>query len=247
MEFCDRLATLRKTKGWSQENLADYLDVSRQSVSKWESGSSMPDLAKLIVLADLFSVSLDELVRGMPIPVTTSFTPVIPTSHLHYEYKSKLRILGLPLVHVHFRRFAGPPKVARGIIAVGDIAVGLVSVGALSLGVLSIGAIAAGAGLAMGGIALGGHALGGIAIGVYAFGGLAIGMWAAGGGAFASKVALGGLAVGPVAIGGEAISTAGVQLNASTPPMTLEVFRKLVLQHAPRTAEWFIQLGWIML
>lgn len=59
-----RLAILRRTKGMSQEELANSLGVSRQAVSKWERGESSPDTLNLIGLADLYEMSLDELVRG---------------------------------------------------------------------------------------------------------------------------------------------------------------------------------------
>lgn len=48
MKFCDKLAQLRKANNLSQEQLADRLNVSRQSVSKWESGDTYPDMAKMI-------------------------------------------------------------------------------------------------------------------------------------------------------------------------------------------------------
>lgn len=70
MEFGNRLYELRKQKGLSQEELANRLDVTRQTVSKWELGDSTPDMDKLIALAELFEISLDELVLGK-VPVTT--------------------------------------------------------------------------------------------------------------------------------------------------------------------------------
>ena len=63
MIFADNLVRLRREKGFSQEQLADLMDVSRQAVSKWEAGQTMPDLPKLVALADLFGTSLDALVR----------------------------------------------------------------------------------------------------------------------------------------------------------------------------------------
>ena len=62
MEFNNKLYELRKQKGLSQEELASRLNVSRQTVSKWEVGDSTPDMEKLIAMSDLFGVSLDELV-----------------------------------------------------------------------------------------------------------------------------------------------------------------------------------------
>ena len=64
MEFHNRLYNLRKQKGLSQEELANRLNVSRQTISKWEVGDSTPDIEKLIAISDMFEVSLDELVMG---------------------------------------------------------------------------------------------------------------------------------------------------------------------------------------
>ena len=61
MKFCEKLQKLRKEKGYSQEQLADLLDVSRQSVSKWESGTTYPEMDKLLSLCKIFNVSLDDL------------------------------------------------------------------------------------------------------------------------------------------------------------------------------------------
>lgn len=64
MDFREKLQTLRKEKGYSQEQLADILGVSRQAVSKWESGTSYPETDKLIEISKLFHVSLDELLKN---------------------------------------------------------------------------------------------------------------------------------------------------------------------------------------
>lgn len=63
MILADKIMNLRKQNGWSQEELADKLDISRQSVSKWESGTSIPDLDKVLKLSNLFGVSTDYLLR----------------------------------------------------------------------------------------------------------------------------------------------------------------------------------------
>ena len=63
MTLADKIIDLRKKNGWSQEELAEKLDVSRQSVSKWESGQSVPDINRILLLSDLFSVSTDYLLR----------------------------------------------------------------------------------------------------------------------------------------------------------------------------------------
>ena len=62
MEFNNKLYNLRKKNGLSQEELASRLNVSRQTISKWEVGDSTPDMEKLIAISDLFDISLDELV-----------------------------------------------------------------------------------------------------------------------------------------------------------------------------------------
>ena len=63
MMMADKIILERKKNGWSQEELADRLHVSRQSVSKWEGAQSVPDLNKVIAMADLFGVSTDYLLK----------------------------------------------------------------------------------------------------------------------------------------------------------------------------------------
>ena len=64
MTLGQNIARLRAQKNLSQGDLADALEVSRQSVSKWETDASIPELDKLLRLAELFGVTLDELVKG---------------------------------------------------------------------------------------------------------------------------------------------------------------------------------------
>ena len=73
MEFHNKLYNLRKQRGLSQEELANRLNVSRQTISKWEVGDSTPEMEKLIAISDLFGVSLDELVMDKA-PVKTEGT-----------------------------------------------------------------------------------------------------------------------------------------------------------------------------
>ena len=61
MSFNEKLQYLRKENKLSQEQLADMLDVTRQSVSKWESGTTYPEMDKLIMLCKIFRCSLDDL------------------------------------------------------------------------------------------------------------------------------------------------------------------------------------------
>ena len=64
IEVANRLLELRKKSGMSQEELADKLGISRQSVSKWERAESSPDTDNFIALAKIYNVSLDELLLG---------------------------------------------------------------------------------------------------------------------------------------------------------------------------------------
>ena len=61
MKFNEKLMSIRKTKGLSQEELGMELQVSRQTISKWESGQSYPDFQRLVMLSDYFDMTLDEL------------------------------------------------------------------------------------------------------------------------------------------------------------------------------------------
>ena len=63
MIFADKLIQLRKKSGWSQEELAEQMNVTRQSVSKWEGSQSVPDLEKIVRLSELFGVSTDYLLK----------------------------------------------------------------------------------------------------------------------------------------------------------------------------------------
>ena len=63
MILADKIADLRKKNGWSQEELANQLGVSRQAVSKWESASSIPDLDKIVKMSLIFGVSTDYLLK----------------------------------------------------------------------------------------------------------------------------------------------------------------------------------------
>lgn len=64
MSFADNLVYLRQHYAVTQEGLAEQLGVSRQTVSKWEAGTNYPEMDKILVLCDLFHVSLDDLMRG---------------------------------------------------------------------------------------------------------------------------------------------------------------------------------------
>ena len=64
MTLGEKLQMLRRSRGLSQEQLAAELDVSRQAISKWETGAADPSTANLLALAKLYGVSAEELLRG---------------------------------------------------------------------------------------------------------------------------------------------------------------------------------------
>ncbi|MCI8910774.1 MAG: helix-turn-helix transcriptional regulator [Oscillibacter sp.] len=198
MNISENIADLRRKRGWSQEHLAEQLGVTRQSVSKWESGTATPELEKLVALADLFGVSLDALAREDWTP-----SPSTEPTHLErqveelsryvrgYAYDSPIRLWGLPLVSIRLSRNGlGRDSVARGIIAIGNIALGVVAVGCLSVGIVSVGAFALGV-LSIAALALGAVSLGALSVGFLAFGSCAVGVYSCGVAAVASDIAVG--------------------------------------------------------
>jgi len=80
MTLGEKISSLRNGEGMSQGDLAEKLNVSRQSVSKWETNASIPDLDKLIQLSDLFNLTLDELVRGEELYSKTKESSVSDTT-----------------------------------------------------------------------------------------------------------------------------------------------------------------------
>ena len=93
MEFNNKLYELRKQKGFSQEELAHRLNVSRQTVSKWEVGDSTPDMEKLIAMSDLFGISLDELVMDKSPEPASAVQPSKPSIYSEVKTDIKEKVL----------------------------------------------------------------------------------------------------------------------------------------------------------
>lgn len=85
--FGERLGELRKSKNISQEELAELLDVSRQSISKWENDKAYPEMTRLLFMSDYFDVSLDQLMRGVEVDADKKEEQVI-----HYTAKNMLMV-----------------------------------------------------------------------------------------------------------------------------------------------------------
>ena len=81
MEFKNKIYELRKTKNISQEKLAEELNVSRQAVAKWENGETYPDINNLISLSNVFSISIDKLLKDENC-ITTLVSTDIKTDEL---------------------------------------------------------------------------------------------------------------------------------------------------------------------
>ena len=84
MILADKIIKLRKKNGWSQEELAEKMNVSRQAVSKWEGAQTIPDLGRILQLSELFGVTTDYLLgvaKGKTIDVSLLTDSQIETIH----------------------------------------------------------------------------------------------------------------------------------------------------------------------
>ncbi len=78
----ENLIMLRKLNGFSQEEIAEKIHISRQAYGKWESGDTIPDIEKCTLLADVYGVSIDSLVRKNQINDTTVIPPAPKGKHI---------------------------------------------------------------------------------------------------------------------------------------------------------------------
>ncbi|MDE7131611.1 MAG: helix-turn-helix domain-containing protein [Lachnospiraceae bacterium] len=217
----EKIYRLRTERGMSQEAFGDMLGVSRQSVSKWETDQSQPELDKIIAISEMFTVSTDYLLKEKQ-PEESAVNSyyegengIAQTPHIivqkpsfHYEYKSKRTLMGLPLVHINFGL---KPVRAKGVIAIGNAAQGIIAIGIAGVGVITLAPVGVGLLLAIGCIVVGGVALGSLAVGVIAMGAVCCGIFTMGAvaigqfsyGAFAlgSQIAVGDVAHGNIALG----------------------------------------------
>lgn len=100
MNFSDNLIKLRKGKGWSQEELADKLGLSRQAISKWEVGTSKPDIDNVIKISKLFEISIDELVNN-EIVKTEAISIYVNKNNKRDRVLKWLRLLMIVLVIIY--------------------------------------------------------------------------------------------------------------------------------------------------
>ena len=217
MTLGEKLSRLRKEYNYTQEQLADVLGVSRQSISKWESDIAYPETDKLVKMGKLFECSMDYLLnedisekKGLQPTEKESFWDKLKLQ-IH-ERKSEKMIFGMPLYHIgrNAHGFFAIGLKARGVVSFGLMSqgvfsFGLLSLGGVSIGLLSFGLISAGifsAGLlAVGSIALGLFASGAISVGLISFGALSVGYFSSGALAIGKYIAVGDHAHAMIAIG----------------------------------------------
>ena len=208
MTLGEKIYRLRTEQGLSQETFGEKLGVSRQSVSKWETDQSVPELDKIVAISDFFGVSTDQLLKDTENVQTTSSTAQVssentfdledmsPESGLlrveyrpgrrpRFEYKSKKMVGNLPLVHIN----AGIGGRAKGVIAIGTVAqgwfaIGLAAMGGFSIGIVSLGllslAVFSFGLLSFGSFSCGVISFGAIAVGIFSMGALTFGQFAFG-------------------------------------------------------------------
>lgn len=217
MTLGEKIAKQRKELNYTQEQLAELLGVSRQSISKWESDIAYPETDKLIKMGKLFDCSMDYLLKEEITEKQSTAQGETETlgqkfKKQFHERKSRKTVFGLPLYHIGRNAcgfFAVGLKargvfslglMSRGIFSLGLLSLGGISFGLLSLGLISVGTFSAGL-LAVGSVALGLFAAGAVSVGIVSFGALSVGCFSSGALAVGKYVAVGDHAHAAMAIG----------------------------------------------
>ncbi len=91
MNFSEKLLTLRKSKDLTQEQLAEQLNVSRQSISKWELGQAIPELDKIVELSNIFDVTMDYLLKPSEIDELSVKTEILEKQQQQMLLREKKR------------------------------------------------------------------------------------------------------------------------------------------------------------
>lgn len=245
MSLGNKLYDLRKKKGLSQEEAGDKLNVTRQTISKWEMDQSIPEIDKLKSISKLYEISIDVLLDNEVVSTEKENGMPYYYGPRSYEYKSKASIFGIPLVHINIGR---GKRTAKGIVAIGNIAFGLFSLGFISIGLISFGLLAIGlialgvlgiGGLALGALAIGIIAMGAIGIGYLAMGAVAIGAYSIGAIAIASNVAIGYYANAHIAIGNVPHGNFEVlRTSQGLVDMEFKAVKLLITEEFPNAMNW---------
>lgn len=267
----EKLQLLRNNNRLSQEELGEKLGVSRQAISKWESGQSTPDLKKLIAISELYNITIDSLVKdeyefdvfknnevssvdnqeekkednkNAQIVININKDSIFTSHSVEYEYKSKKSIFGVPLVHVNLGKGF---KKAKGIIAVGNISCGIISSGFVSLGVLSCGFLSIG-GISLGLIsiaillAIGVFSLGSFSVGAISVGIFSFGAVSIGKYAFGACAIASDIAIGDYARANVAIGNTVEGINNLPLDTPLKEVKDLLKKEYPNLNQWIIKV-----
>lgn len=128
MHFSEKLLTLRKASNLTQEQLAEKLDVSRQSISKWESGQATPELEKIVAISTIFDVTTDYLLKSSEIDDLSVKTEMLQKQQQmmldreqkkHQFFECVMYVLAVYLIffavyfigHFHFWEWVANPSV----------------------------------------------------------------------------------------------------------------------------------------
>lgn len=114
MILAEKIMKLRKEKGWSQEELAMQLNVSRQSVSKWESSASIPDLDRILKLSQIFDVSTDYLLKD---EIEVDKAQIVKTEDSFVEEVSSERTISLEEANVYMNLVESSAKKMAAAVA----------------------------------------------------------------------------------------------------------------------------------
>lgn len=252
----EKIAKLRKENNYTQEQLAELLGVSRQSISKYESGIAYPETEKLIRLSELFGCSVDYLLKDYveqgdgfythnseeEKPKDVTFGSIV-RKILSFEIKSKTTVLGMPLwnIGINAKGFLAIGLMARGIFTFGFLSIGVLSFGMLSIGLLALGLFSLGV-VASGSIAAGVLAFGAISIGIVAFGAVSVAEFAIGALAIGHYFAYGDHAQAMFAFGDtEVVGSVFECINHVTIYDKAQVFGQMY-EEIPKVYHWIVDI-----
>ena len=141
MILADKIILLRKRKGWSQEELAEQLGVTRQSVSKWEGAQSVPDIQKIIQMSEIFGVTTDYLLKDEIEDTKTEDGEIINRKESE-DNSEGLRVLTMNEASEYLRlRREAAPKMAGATLLCVLSPIALLMLSALSCSVHSVNAL----------------------------------------------------------------------------------------------------------
>lgn len=118
MELQTLLKQLRNEQQWTREKVAEKIHVSRQTISNWENGRNLPDLSSLILLSEVYDVSLDELMKGAP-EMVKQLDKKIKKDH----YFTGLLVLSLLFLELNLFYFFSPGDLSATFLFCGTIAI----------------------------------------------------------------------------------------------------------------------------